>query len=401
MLAQVVPVLLAPVLSRLFTPEEFGVFFLYNALLTLLVVFTSGRYELAIHLPASDSTAVGLVRVVLCMSGVAAVFVLVIVALFGRDLATLFGEPALSPWLWLLAPSVVLAGIYMALYYWDIRQRFFRTNSESRIAEAVCSGGVRTGAGLMGMGTGGLIAGSLLGRVSAILMIWFRIRRDYPKVHSSTGLWSLAKKYRSFPLRMTWGSFFNLGAQQSPNIILTRLFGAAVVGPFGMMDRIVRIPLGAISVGFGDVFRQRAAERIQTSGSCRSLFCKTALALAIFGLPVLVVLLLFGPSLFGWMLGSQWIVAGEIARIFAAPIYLSFVVSPLTHLYYIINKTATYLQFHLAMFVAVVASLIGCGLLTLGLRDTLLILAAAYALPQVLMLMHLFTIASRSHTALP
>ena len=55
--AQLLLSLALPVLARLYTPAEYGVLAVYSAILTVLVVVASLRYESAIRLPREESSA--------------------------------------------------------------------------------------------------------------------------------------------------------------------------------------------------------------------------------------------------------------------------------------------------------------------------------------------------------
>lgn len=55
--AQLLAVLAAPLLTRLYTPEDFGLLAVYASLLGLIAVIASLRYELAIPLPTDDTEA--------------------------------------------------------------------------------------------------------------------------------------------------------------------------------------------------------------------------------------------------------------------------------------------------------------------------------------------------------
>jgi hypothetical protein len=56
-ISQAIPIAAMPVLTRLYTPEEFGTVVLYLALASLLGVVATARYELAIPLPHDDIEA--------------------------------------------------------------------------------------------------------------------------------------------------------------------------------------------------------------------------------------------------------------------------------------------------------------------------------------------------------
>jgi O-antigen/teichoic acid export membrane protein len=60
-IAQAIPIAISPILTRIYTPEDFGVFALYMSLASIISVVATGRYELAIMLPKKDDDAINIV----------------------------------------------------------------------------------------------------------------------------------------------------------------------------------------------------------------------------------------------------------------------------------------------------------------------------------------------------
>ena len=79
-IAQAIPIAISPILTRIYTPEDFGVFALYMAIATVVSVIATGRYETAIMLPKKDSEAINL-------------FIVSIFSLIGRYFLTLIVLP--------------------------------------------------------------------------------------------------------------------------------------------------------------------------------------------------------------------------------------------------------------------------------------------------------------------
>src|SRR5690554_6729775 len=124
--AQALMILVAPILTRLYSPEDFGVFALYTSILGIIAVVACWRYELAIVLPEKDEDAANLLVLSICICFGMAVLTLILVALFRNPLASLFGVPKLAPWLWFMPLSLIATGLFQAFNYWSTRRRQFR-----------------------------------------------------------------------------------------------------------------------------------------------------------------------------------------------------------------------------------------------------------------------------------
>ena len=90
-IAQAMPIAISPILTRLYSPEDFGVFGLYMAIASIASVFVSGRYELAIMLPKSDDDALNIVFLSLTLSSVISAVMLLLITLFDYKIAKLLG----------------------------------------------------------------------------------------------------------------------------------------------------------------------------------------------------------------------------------------------------------------------------------------------------------------------
>ena len=123
--AQVLSVLVTPLLSRLYGPDAFGTLALFMSVTSILGVIACMRYELAIMLPDNDADAVNVLGVSLGFAGLISLLTVPIV-IWGREpLLRLLGEPDLAPYLWLIPVMVLVSGISLALNYWNSRTRLY------------------------------------------------------------------------------------------------------------------------------------------------------------------------------------------------------------------------------------------------------------------------------------
>ena len=139
-LAQALPLLLAPLLTRLYTPDQFGHYTLIAAVAVNVGVIACARYEYALPLEADAQRARALLA--LCLRVLLAVSLLCVPVAIWLSL----GNPA-SGWLWL--PAVVAsAGAVQCLTMWATRAQRFGALSLARVVHVY--GGLAVLAGLIG-----------------------------------------------------------------------------------------------------------------------------------------------------------------------------------------------------------------------------------------------------------
>src|SRR3954447_8520119 len=136
-MAQVLTVLAYPILMRLFTPDQFGLFALFGALNMTFVVVASGRYELAIVLAKTEQEAanllalsLGIVVAVSAASGLA-------VWAFGDPLLNLLGYQELNALVWFLPLMILTNTAAQVLSVWATRQQAYKRLSLSTISRSV------------------------------------------------------------------------------------------------------------------------------------------------------------------------------------------------------------------------------------------------------------------------
>src|SRR5512145_1826262 len=178
--AQILTILAAPVLTRLYGPEDFGVWALYISITSIINVIACLRYEYSIMLPESDEEAVNLlglsILAVLAVSGLTVPFVWH----FKASIVNFLNAPLIEEYLWLITPFVFVNGIFLALNHWNSRTKLFKRLSFSRISSSVSTTATQIILGLVKRPptSAGLIGGSLAGQSAATLVLGGQIWRD-------------------------------------------------------------------------------------------------------------------------------------------------------------------------------------------------------------------------------
>jgi O-antigen/teichoic acid export membrane protein len=331
--AQLVLVLAVPVLARLYSPAEYGALAVYAAILAVLVVLASMRYEAAIPLPQDDEAAGSLLLLTFVILAAMAALVSLLVWLVGDRFVAAVNVPALGPYLWLIPVGFVGAGAYQALSYWAIRRGEFRRVARTKLSQGTGQVAAQIALGVGGAGALGLIVGDVIGRVAGAGGLALGALRTRPAARvTPASLRAVAHRYRRFPLLTTWSGLFNIGSLQLPSIIFSAAFGAAAAGLYALSFKMLVLPTMLVAQAVGQVFLSRAATLAAEPDRLRRLTERTALGLFAMGLPAFGAVALAGPQLFAIVLGSQWEQAGRYAQVLAPWFALWLVSNPLSGL---------------------------------------------------------------------
>lgn len=334
-IAQAMALGFLPVLTRLYTPDDFGVLTLYVSIASLLYVFGSLRYEMTIMLPHSHRAAAQLVRLVFFISVGAALFSLLIVLLFNRQIAAWLGNPEVALWLYFLPVSLFFFANYQALRYWVMRLQKFGIVSRGMIARTSTNLLSATGIKLAGFPLppgGGLVIGAILAELVNAAWLFFGCRkRDrvlFENIRQKS-LYGMAKRHAPMAATLTVSHGIATLNSRLPSLMISAFFGPASLGLFGVAERIATAPSQLIAASIGDVYRQRASVLYRGTSRFDRLLLKTlvmtsALAIVPYGIGIW-----FAPDIFRILLGPQWEEAGRYASIILVGGFFSFVITPI------------------------------------------------------------------------
>lgn len=336
-IGQAIPVLAAPLLTRLYSPTEFGMFALFLSLSRFLAIVGSGRYENAILLPREERDAYAVCALAMSLVASLSVVILLVTLLAGQAIGSLLGQPELVRWLPLLSVSVLVTGVYQTLNYWYNRRREYHQMAINRIAQAGCTVLFSLAFGVAGFKSGGLVMGMLVGQLVATTPLVWGLWRTRAQREDTTfdRMRAMASRYRGFVTFSLPGDALNALTQQVPLVLLSHFFGATTVGQFSLTQRVLGVPASVVGTAFGDVFRERAsAERI-ANGHFAHSWRKTFRYLVLLSIPPFVLLFLLSPWFFPAVFGSQWAPAGNYARLLIPFFFLSIVSSSLGRALYV------------------------------------------------------------------
>lgn len=331
-LAQAIPIAAMPLLTRLYTPEDFGVLALYMSLAGMISVIITARYEVAVMLPERDEDAASLVTLSVCIASAISLVLLMVVSMFNDDIQVLLNNKAIGPWLYLLPITVFVTGMWQALNYWNNRSKKFKRLAVSRVTQG---GGMTLAQFVLGgLSAGGLVLGYLVGQVGGLMVFLTRTWREDRAVLSRVSLATMlenARRYSKFPKYSTFGALLDNAAVQMPVLMLSKFYDTHIVGIFSLTFRALNLPMSLIATSFSQVLFQRFVV-LQRENPDRLAPFVLKLFFGLLGLmvPLVAFVWVVGPDLFALVFGETWRKAGEYATVLIFAVAIRFAVSPLS-----------------------------------------------------------------------
>lgn len=381
-IAQAIPIAVAPILTRLYSPSDFGVWALFISVTSVISVIATARYELAIMLPEKDEDAVNLVALSILIAFSISFATFLIVLIFNKSITKLLGNPEISLWLYFIPVSVLLTGIFQALNYWANRKKQYRRLSMRRILQSGSTVVSQLVLGVMKIGSGGLVGGGIIGQALATGVFAREVLKDdRGKINliNAIRLKQLFIRYKSFPKYDIPASFINVLSNQLPVFLFSGFFGSAIVGFYSLTQRILSTPISFIATSILGVFKQRASEDYVQHGNCKEIYVKTLKTLAMFSIIPFVVLFINAPWLFAFIFGEKWRVAGEYTQIMAIMFFLRFIASPLSFVLYIAEKQHYEFIWQLVLLFSTAVSLL-IGVFLKNVKISIILFSFSYSL---------------------
>ena len=366
MIAQIILVLSSLILTRLYSPEAFGILGIFSSITAIIEVIACMSLNYAILLPKEDEEAVNLLGMSIISVAVVTSFTLPIVY-FGEDLIVgLLGAPELGPSLILVPPFVFVSGLFLALNSWNSRTKHFGRLAVAQVTQSFVSTGIRLGSGFAGYVTGGsLIGAQVVGALVSTGILGGQIwRDDYVLLRRSIswkGMLDVLKRYRKFPLIDSGSRLLNTVSWQLPVFLLAVFFSPEIAGYYTLGFMVFQMPMNLIGTSIAKVFLQRASVA-RFDGTLSILVENIFRVLVIVGMFPFLAVTLLGQELFSVIFGEIWTEAGLYAQILGLWAFVWFLASPISVLYAVLEKQEFGLQVHAMNFVTRLISLI-CGAL--------------------------------------
>lgn len=328
-----------PILTRLYTPEDFSTLAVFAGLLSILSVAACLRFDVAIPMPEQDAQALNLLVVSVVCAGLVALATAVAVLSAPQQLADWLRQPSLTHSLWLLPFGILMAGTFSALQMWSVRKRGFTAIARSRIAQSTVASSVQLGLGSLHWGPIGLILGSILNAGAGCVGLGWRLLRAERKSFGAINVGSMRSAfaaYDRFPKYSTFEALANSASIQMPIILIAAVALGPEAGFLALAMSAMQAPIGMIGTAVSQVYLSRAPEEYRT-GRLDAFTTEIYGALLRSGAGPLLFAGFVAPDLFGLVFGEPWRRAGVLVAWMTPWFIMQFLSVPVSMALHITN----------------------------------------------------------------
>lgn len=351
--SQAIALLVYPLITRLYAPENFGLFNLFLSIGGILAIVGTANYHYAIVLPKNERKAFACLSLSFIIT--AALVVLSVIALiFSSQIALLFDSPDLGKYLFLMPIFVLLTALWNSLNYWFTRYQWYKPIAFYQVGNSLSSSLLKYLFGLSGFLTGGLLFGTLIAQFAAMVgSLWIAWKKGIAKVLTITQqeIKDVAVEYRNFPQFSLPHSLINTLGGSLPILLLAPFFSLAHIGFFGMAMALAFRPINIISSSLNQVFYPITTQKVNDKESILRFFKRYISRTLYILLPLFIGLFTILPWLTEWLLGANWNVTGEYMQLMLPWLLFSALVAPITYLADLFGKQKIALGIEIASVV--------------------------------------------------
>lgn len=339
-LAQLIPILLQPVLRRIYSPDIFGVYSVYLSALGILIVISSFKYELAIILPKKDKEAANILMLSSFINFIFNVFLLIIIVLYKEKIALFLNiSTELSFYLYFIPLGTFLFNFYQSLNLWLTRKDKFLSISKNKLIRRGVEGVTQVSFKII-KSTSGLLVGDILGHLAHVANGVRQIASSgfSLKLLSITKLKYVSKKYAVYPKFNMIPSFMSACSYLLPVIFINKFYTAVETGYFDLSKLVLSIPLALIATSISNVLLQSITKRYQQNKSIILDLYPIMILIFIIALVEIIIIFFFGEKLFSFLFGMEWSISGQISEILVWAYAFNFFTASFSSVYIALKR---------------------------------------------------------------
>lgn len=368
-LAQLIPLLSIPILTRLFSPEEMGIYSLYLVIVSLGVIFSTLRLEIAIPLVAKKEIKSFIANTILLNFFGSIVVTLIIAGIEYRiDIFSTYQTFVIGVMLFL---SINIVGIYQVMYQSGIRNSQFKILATNKVLNQILIAIFLIIVGLLFNNY--LLYALIIAQIINFYILKKQLNLDFDlqKV-SRNSLKNTVLEYNKFPLFQLPIQLFNTLSQNLILLSSSVLFTASEVGHYALTERILRSPISLIGSSSADIFKNMAAKEIKEKGNCLTSYKKIIFFNFLTGIPIFLLIYFIINTAVYYLLGENWMEVAQYAKILLPSLFAIYIVFPVNYLFVIYDSQKLELLIQLVQFVTVLFVIVYTSKIKLELEGLLI-----------------------------
>ncbi|MDP3745379.1 MAG: oligosaccharide flippase family protein [Methylotenera sp.] len=324
-LGQLMIFVATPILSRIYTPEQFGLFAIFMSVVALVTSVIGLRYESLIHIVKDQEV----INVILLAFFSMLVMMLLVIMVIWLGIPQLFFPPInnLGKHIWAIPISVAAGFMLILVNFITLRKNNFTANFILRTLQPMFYIILA-----IFLYRGDLVLAQAFSLVVAAFCGVLYVSRDFGGFNLRS-IVALAIRFKKYPTILTFTTLLDAAALSLPIFFISFTYGHEVTGNFSQLQRLAGAPILLASAALGQIFFKYSGEHFRAGETSKLLMWKIVKFLALTALILLILLIFIGEPLLALFLGENWRVDTVFLLLVTIPLYAKTVVSPITTIF--------------------------------------------------------------------
>jgi O-antigen/teichoic acid export membrane protein len=373
-MGQLILVLASPILTRIYTPEEFGVFTIYISIVGLIGSIAAGRYEYAILKPKKYFESLSLLYISIILTAIVSIISLIAISIFEKQLVSIINIDNKIV-LYSIPFSILLTSLYTTFTMWNNKNKNFKV---SAYGDTFKSFFVSTFQIISNKIDVGLIYGQIIGNLISLLIITKNFfRNDIKKIKHIKFKYILymMKKHKDFPIYNMPHMLVTSLKINGTVILISAIFGNVILGYYSLAMRVLILPISIVGKSISQVYYQKICVMREENQSIDKLTQKTIINISLIAIPFLIILYFIAPKLFSFVFGENWLTVGYYVQALIPYMFFMFLLSAISSIPLVFNRQKQYFIWGIAEAISVLSVFGLSGLLEIEIIKSLHLLS--------------------------
>lgn len=379
-LAQIIIIITAPLLARLFSPEEIGVYTYVLSVATMFMSVINGRYDMSIVTEEKEELIYPLMKLSFIISILASIVITVGYIVY----ITVFSKKYMN----YLYTSIFMFALLMTygviniLTAYNNRKKEYKVMTSVYITRTTCQNVGAVILGVFKLGIVGLLLPYTIGQLLGIKRQAKTLRSNIDKLKKTdkNEMIKVLKLHCKQPLYSAPALFVNSFSYSSITFFIEALFGMNAVGFYSISVRILGLPLAVISGNVSRVFFQEASREFNETGQFYKSFKKTLIFLVALSIPMVILMMFLAPPITAFIFGEAWIESGKYIRVLSIMFGIRFIVTSLSTGLLVARKQNYELLLQILFIIASVLSFAIAKIFSITIYKFLTIISISFSL---------------------
>jgi O-antigen/teichoic acid export membrane protein len=354
--AQSLPLITSPIITRLYTPADFGNFAVYAAIVGVFSVFIALGYENSLMVTKDNNESNIVLMASIYISTLNAILLFIALIMVNKEIIINVIGHDLSGWIYFIpfaAWSVTLVNI---IQNYMNRKEDYKGISKIYVIKSLVYVVMQILCGLMSFGFFGLILSQFISQLLVIIKKISKIKIGI--LHVSMVTWEVLVNYKNFPIYNMPHGVLNALTASVPIFILTKIFDEEAAGNYSFALMVALSPAIILGTTLSKILNRNITELYNSGLPAYSQIVDIIRKIFIIGLIPFSVAFIYGANLFAFIFGDRWIESGRYLEILIPYIFILMIVSTLSFIPNLYKKQRTYLILQVIYIVSQYSSML-------------------------------------------